>query len=151
MDRIQDEGLGYRTITIINQQPASPVMRIPKRYGQSRIDNCPFCGNISVTKNKQGVPVCQKHKHETLDGLRCVCGELLDLNEGKWGPYFRCMSCGNISFRKGIELNPQIREKDKAEENKDKKDNPGVFKKTGHNDPKRKEITVTSDQLDFLY
>ena len=103
-------------------------MRIPKRYGQSRIDNCPFCGKVAVTKNKQGVPVCSSHKDDRLQDLKCVCGEWLEVNEGKWGAYFRCINCGNINFRKAMEMNPQI-----------------INKK------EKKEITVTSDQVDFIY
>ena len=95
-------------------------MRIPKRYGQSRIENCPFCGKQGVVKNKQGVPVCLKHKDSFLDGLKCVCGEYLDVKAGKWGPYFVCMNCGNINFKKGMGMNPQIKEKtdSKVEEKK---------------------------------
>jgi len=103
-------------------------MRIPKRYGESRIDNCPFCGKICVTKNKQGVPVCQGHKDSELENLKCVCGGWLDVKAGKWGAYFFCMNCGNISYRKGIDMNPQISK-----------------------DMEVKEIEVTSDQLDYLY
>jgi hypothetical protein len=104
-------------------------MRIPKKYGQSKIDNCPFCGKIGVTKNKQGIPVCINHKDSKLEDLKCVCGEYLDIRQGKYGPYFNCMNCGNINFRKGLEMN-QPKEKVKTE---------------------KKEITVTSDQLDSLY
>ena len=107
-------------------------MYIPKRYGQSRIDNCPFCGKQGVAKNPQGVPVCQDHQDSNLDNLKCVCGEYLDIAEGKWGPYFRCMNCGNINFKKGMEMNPQI-------------------KKQANEQTPKKEIEVTSDQLDYLY
>ena len=110
-------------------------MRIPKRYGESKIDNCPFCGKIAVTKNNQQIPVCQKHKDEELKDLKCVCGEWLDIIQGKWGAYFRCMNCGNINFRKGLDMNPQIKEKTN---NKEQSKTP-------------KEITVTSDELDYLY
>ena len=98
-------------------------MRMPKRYGESRINNCPFCGKASVTKNSQGIPVCQNHKDEELKDLKCVCGEWLDITQGKWGPYFRCMNCGNISFKKGMEMNPKG----------------------------KKEITINSDQVDVVY
>lgn len=80
-------------------------MYIPKRYGQSKIENCPFCGKTSVTKNKQDIPVCTAHKDAQLDDLKCICGEWLDLCSGKWGPYFRCMKCGNVSFKKVMEIN----------------------------------------------
>lgn len=108
-------------------------MRMPKKYGESRIDNCPFCGKIAVTKNNQGVPVCLEHKTAKLDEIRCVCGSWLEIMEGKWGPYFRCINCGNVNFRKGIEMNSSI----KSDEKKDVKQS--------------NEITVTSDQVDFMY
>jgi len=116
-------------------------MYIPKRYGESRIDNCPFCGKIGVTKNNQGIPVCNAHKEETLKDIKCLCGEWLDIQEGKFGAYFRCMNCGNISFKKAMESNPQLnknRSENKSDNNLDKK-------------KPRTEITVTSDQLDYLY
>ena len=72
-----------------------------------RIEPCPFCGKMSITKNSQGVPVCTTHKLSTIDNVKCVCGKTLDIHEGKWGPYFRCSNCGNINFKKIIGLNPQ--------------------------------------------
>ncbi len=78
-------------------------MWIPKRYGQSRVDKCPFCERQAVTQNKQGVPVCNMHKDKSLD-LKCICGGWLDVCSGKFGPYFHCMNCGNINFRKGLSM-----------------------------------------------
>jgi hypothetical protein len=131
-------------------------MYIPKRYGQSRINNCPFCGKISITKNKQGVPVCLEHKTENLNNLKCVCGEYLDIFEGKWGPYFRCMNCGNINFKKGLEMNPQIKNRVNSEQsnggstdNSNGKGNQDSSKR--QEKAPRKEITVTSDQIDYMY
>tara|TARA_Y100000310_G_scaffold237165_1_gene240423 strand:+ start:1120 stop:1503 length:384 start_codon:yes stop_codon:yes gene_type:complete len=127
-------------------------MRIPKRYGQSRVDNCPFCEKVSTTKNKQGVPVCQKHKEDILKDLKCVCGEWLDLNEGKWGPYFKCINCGNINFNKGLELNPQIKEEDNSGENtnQDEATAPGETPTSQKQyEHKPTETTVRSDELDF--
>jgi len=101
-------------------------MRIPKRYGESRIDNCPFCGKTGVTKNSQGIPVCQSHKNNKLTDLKCACGEWLDIKQGKWGTYFRCMNCGNINFKKAMAMNPKVKQD-------------------------KKEITITSDQVDIIY
>jgi hypothetical protein len=36
--------------------------------------------------------------------IRCACGDILDQRAGKFGPYFNCMACGNISFAKAMEL-----------------------------------------------
>ncbi len=93
-------------------------MKIPKRYGQSKENICPFCEKNAVTENPQGVPVCMKHKEECIDA-KCMCGNWLDVRKGKWGPYFFCIRCGNINFRKGMEMNPQIRENETKKETDD--------------------------------
>ncbi len=80
-------------------------MRIPKKYGQYRIDKCPFCDKRAMTENKQGVPVCLDHKSRLINDFKCVCGGYLDVRKGKWGAYFNCFKCGNISFKKGMEMN----------------------------------------------
>lgn len=79
-------------------------MNMRGRYGDSKILNCPFCGKQAITKNNQGIPVCMKHKHDTFDDIKCACGEYLDIRTSKWGAYFHCVNCGNISFHKGIEM-----------------------------------------------
>lgn len=85
-----------------------------KIYGESRVDGCPFCGQASITTNSQKVPTCEAHKKEVLENLKCVCGELLDVAQGKYGPFFVCIQCGNINFKKGLETNgyPLISVKD---------------------------------------
>lgn len=80
-------------------------MYIPKRYGQSRVDNCPFCGKHAFTKNSQDIPVCKDHKGAILNDFKCACGSYLDLRTGKYGAYFNCMNCGNVNFKKALELN----------------------------------------------
>ena len=91
-------------------------MYIPKRYGQSRIENCPFCDKIGTIKNSQGVPVCSAHKNALIQDVKCACGEYLDVASGKWGAYFPCLNCGNINFRKGLEMNPDIKPHFETEE-----------------------------------
>lgn len=119
-------------------------MRIPKRYGESRIDKCPFCGTAATTNNPEGVPVCSKHKDSKLPPMRCICGECLDLKKGKWGPYFSCIRCGNIAFRKALEANPDLSKED-SKETSQKKAGPAY--KVIHKS--EKETTITSDELDF--
>ena len=80
-------------------------MFIPKKYGQSKIDECPFCGRHATAMNKQGVPVCVSHREETLDDLKCVCGEILEMLHGKFGVFFKCINCGNKSLKKALEFN----------------------------------------------
>ena len=121
-------------------------MFIPKQYGKSRVDCCPFCGKQSTTVNSQGVPVCLQHKGELLSGLRCFCGDSLEVRSGKWGSYFFCMRCGNISFAKGLEANPGIGKTD-GKFNFQQKAKP-TYKAE---EKSKKEIVIRSDELDFYY
>ena len=87
-------------------------MYIPKKYGQSKIDRCPFCQKQATTMNRQKVPVCSSHKEEHLGDLKCACGSTLDILHGKFGIFFSCIKCGNMSLKKVLELNtikPKIR------------------------------------------
>lgn len=145
-------------------------MYIPKRYGESRVESCPFCGKRALVKNSQGIPVCHSHRTRKLGEMRCACGQWLELMSGKWGPYFRCTSCGNISFRKALEMNPialsttqvsPVLHASNVPDNRGACDGkagwamPGkdmagkmtAGKETGA----KKEIFVNSDELDFLY
>ena len=109
-------------------------MRIPKRYGQSKIDKCPFCDKIALLKNSQDIPVCSAHKTAKLDDIKCSCGKWLEILIGKWGPYFRCCSCGNINFKRAIEMNPPAKREQKT-----------IGKKISP-----KETVLTSDELDLM-
>jgi len=117
-------------------------MRIPKRYGQSHTDSCPFCGKTATTQSCEKVPVCLKHRDSRLPAMKCVCGEYLDLRTGKFGAYFNCMRCGNVSFSKAMEMNvipDDVKVVDKSpKETVEKKEY------------KPREITVRSDEVDFL-
>ena len=131
-------------------------MRIPKRYGQSRIDECPFCGKHAVTENQQGVPVCQKHKEKELLNLKCLCGGWLDVRKGKYGAYFNCMKCGNINFRRGIEMNPDIENRTDSVKTENKKEEPHKQTKSEirkelkeEKEKQRKELVLRSDEVDF--
>ena len=113
-------------------------MHAKKVYGESRRDNCPFCGQLAVTENSQGIPVCVEHKKGVLDDLKCVCGSWLDVRKGKFGPYFFCMNCGNINFKRGLEMN------DKAI-SKIRKEVAPIGEKKGP-----REITITSDDVNYI-
>ena len=82
-------------------------MRIPKRYGQSQIAKCPFCGEMATLSNPQKVPVCIKHKNSELNAMKCACGSYLDMKHSKYGPFFVCINCGPINMRKALETNTQ--------------------------------------------
>ena len=107
-------------------------MFIPKKYGQSKIDNCPFCQKQAVNLNKQGVPVCPAHRKELLEDLKCVCGESLDILKGKFGVFFKCIKCGNMNLRKVMEFNT-IKAKTNFKNNSHQKNNT------------KTEITIRSD------
>lgn len=83
-------------------------MRIPKKYGQSKIDNCPFCDKVSFTRNPQGIPVCKEHQSKSMPNLKCLCGEYLDLKFGKYGPFYSCIKCGTMNISKALDMNPRI-------------------------------------------
>jgi hypothetical protein len=76
-----------------------------KTYGSYKTDICPFCSKQAITKNSQGVAVCQKHKELLLQDLKCACGDWLDLKTGKYGLFFTCFNCGPINYNKGLQLN----------------------------------------------
>ena len=80
-------------------------MYIPKRYGQSSVAPCPFCGGQAFAKNDQGVPCCTKHKQLKLPDLKCICGKWLDQRESKFGVFYTCMGCGPVSFSKMMLVN----------------------------------------------
>ena len=121
-------------------------MHIPKRYGQSRIDLCPFCEKAATAKNSQDVPVCQAHKKTILPDLKCSCNSYLDLRKGKFGVYFNCMNCGNINMKKALSLNPSFRNNTDAPVS-------WAIGKTASRPSKqdKKEITITSDEVDINY
>lgn len=79
-------------------------MRYKKVYGQSKVELCPFCSKQATVQNKEGLLVCPQHRNEEMPTVRCTCGDYLELRSGKFGPYFNCIQCGNISFAKGMEL-----------------------------------------------
>ena len=79
--------------------------RARKSYGNSRMDNCPFCGGGAFSKNEQGVPVCTDHKKTLVEDIKCVCGGWLDVREGKWGPYCLCGNCGPMNWNKAMAMN----------------------------------------------
>ena len=79
-------------------------MYIPKKYGEYKRTNCPFCDKPATTHNEQKIPVCRIHKEKSLEEIKCICGSYLALEIGSYGPYFSCVNCGNVNFKKGMEM-----------------------------------------------
>jgi hypothetical protein len=96
-------------------------MYIPKRYGQSKEENCTFCDAKGLHKNRQGLIVCLGHKDKVMDDMKCICGHFLELREGKFGPFYTCMNCGIVSVKKALEMQG-MQKKEKVEVRKEKKD-----------------------------
>lgn len=129
-------------------------MYIPKKYGQSRINPCPFCGKTAVAENPQGVPVCSKHLKNFIPDLKCLCGDWLEIKKGKWGPYCHCLRCGNLNFKRILEINPKIEVEQTTETestigNKETKNKKPVSKKQ-EEQPTQKEITIDSNDPNFF-
>lgn len=53
------------------------------------------------------------HKNSVLEDLKCICGEYLDIKSGKYGVYFSCIKCGNISAGRVFEIN-NVKDRNKA-------------------------------------
>lgn len=75
-----------------------------KIYGQSKLSNCTFCGKAATQKTESGLEVCYVHTKEQLQEIKCLCGSWLEQRSGKFGPYFNCLRCGNINFKKALEM-----------------------------------------------
>src|SRR3989338_5459615 len=123
-------------------------MFIPKKYGESRIEKCPFCQKQATTINKQGIAVCVTHREDTLDGLKCVCSETLDILKGKFGAFFKCIDCGNMGLKKVLEINA-VKAKNHNFKEKSSDDSDNETQKI-NNDNKNQgktktEITIRSD------
>jgi hypothetical protein len=80
-------------------------MYVPKQYGESRRDACPFCKKQATTVSKDGVPVCVEHKGSALPEMKCACGSMLELKNGKFGAFYNCINCGNQRMSRVFELN----------------------------------------------
>jgi hypothetical protein len=80
-------------------------MHIPKRYGESRNNVCPFCKRPATVASVDGFPVCVEHKNSSMPEMKCACGSIMDLKNGKFGPFFNCFHCGNVNASKAFEIN----------------------------------------------
>ena len=136
-------------------------MRFPKRYGQSMIQECPFCGKQATAQNTQEIPTCLHHKNAVLPDMKCLCGGWLDLLVSKHGPYFRCFKCGNVNWKRVIEINgpitPQIREEQKKQFNTQKQIDPletkassGSYGYAKIESRDKKEVVIRSDEVDLI-
>lgn len=127
-------------------------MYIPKKYGSYKIDRCPFCEKQAIAKNGQGVPVCQAHREEAIEDFRCQCNSPLDLMDGKFGPYFKCIKCGNVSFSRALEMNREKLERKRTEKGESSSPAKKIYQPSSKPiQNERKETVVTSDQVDVYF
>jgi ribosomal protein L37AE/L43A len=122
-------------------------MRFQKRYGESKIDECPFCGRQSITTNKQDIPVCMRHKDSLMQEIKCVCGQYLEPRRGKYGLFFICSKCGIINKRKAFEVNTvkEFHETENEKSVKELKENARKEEPTV-----RKEITIDTNDVEWF-
>ncbi|MBT4935505.1 hypothetical protein HOL21_03125 [Candidatus Woesearchaeota archaeon] len=115
-----------------------------KVYGQYKRIPCPFCERTATQKNEQGLDVCHKHTNQNLDEIKCTCGSWLELRNGKFGPYFNCINCGNFNYTKAMEIKA-ITHKEVAKDVIVDKPKP-VEQIT----ETKKEITISSNDVEYF-
>ena len=126
-------------------------MYIPKRYGESRLEQCPFCGKQATVRNKQKIPVCQAHRNSILDDLKCACGSYLETKVGKFGLYFNCPKCGNVNPKRALEMNPAKTKVANAEaEGGAAKSHPETSSAAPKDRQKQKEFAISPDDPDYF-
>jgi hypothetical protein len=119
-----------------------------KKYGEYMTRGCTFCGSQATQKNENGVYVCHRHLEEKLAEIKCTCGSWLEQKSGKFGPYFNCLNCGNVSYFKAMEMKKIMGNyAEKVEERVEVKT---FVKKEKPIKKERKEITITSRDVDYF-
>lgn len=116
-----------------------------KRYGDYKTDNCPFCGKVATLMNERGVAVCRLHLKEKFEDRKCVCGRWLELRSGKFGPYFNCLNCGNLSYDKGLERSTAVKSEPVTTETKTT--SKPALKSSLY---EKKEVQITTDDVEYF-
>ncbi|MBI2151165.1 hypothetical protein HYU21_00360 [Candidatus Woesearchaeota archaeon] len=75
-----------------------------KSYGQYKEVHCTFCEKMATQYTENQLPVCRLHLKGKLDEFKCLCGSWLEQRSGKYGPYFNCIKCGIVNYKKGLEM-----------------------------------------------
>ncbi len=120
-----------------------------KVYGESYVQHCAFCASIATQQNEAGVYVCHRHRQERLQEVKCTCGSWLEQKSGKYGPYFHCYKCGNVPFKKGLELK-ELQESPPALAIK-KSDLSIPEKRANFPEKKeRKELTISTNDVEYF-
>jgi hypothetical protein len=125
-----------------------------KVYGQSKVARCPFCDKLATAKSETGLDVCPQHVQSKLEEIKCTCGSWLDQRDGKFGPYFNCINCGNVNYNKAMEIK-EITMKDKPKAaiiDKPKPSFNSSYSRSSSysNKKERKEITISSNDVEYF-
>ncbi len=126
-----------------------------KQYGSYKESFCPFCHKIATQKNTQGLEVCYNHAKSAMEEIRCSCGSWLETCSGKFGPYFRCINCGNIPYKKGMELKEMttiLKEDETETKRKELKIfNPEKTEEVKNSAKREKtETTISTDDIEYF-
>ncbi|HLC81766.1 MAG TPA: hypothetical protein VJH68_03845 [Candidatus Nanoarchaeia archaeon] len=113
-----------------------------KKYGSYKTPACAFCQRMATHKTNFGLETCQQHSKNSLPEIKCICGSWLEQKSGRFGPYFNCPKCGNVNFKKGLELK-ELTAKKAITETKIIPPEKLVLKE-------KKEITITSEDLEYF-
>ncbi|MDP3990559.1 MAG: hypothetical protein Q8Q01_05135 [archaeon] len=120
-----------------------------KKYGEYQTRRCPFCERLATHENSQGVGVCHQHSEQKLDEIKCTCGSWLETKSGKFGPYFNCLRCGNISYQKGMEMK-SITMKDVPKKVVIEVKKPSLTTRTFTTKSEPKEITISTNDVEYF-
>ncbi|MBS3124149.1 hypothetical protein J4437_05980 [Candidatus Woesearchaeota archaeon] len=75
-----------------------------KSYGQYKEVHCTFCEKMATQYTENQLPVCRLHLKGKMEEFKCLCGSWLEQRSGKYGPYFNCIKCGIVNYKKGMEM-----------------------------------------------
>lgn len=122
------------------------MKRIRKKYGEYQVKTCPFCERRATHKSEQGLDVCHLHLKQDLEEIKCLCGEWLEIMQGKFGPFFRCRNCGCMNLKKVQEIRQLTGQKSQPKiESKT-----SVTIKEEPRPKERREITITTNDAEYF-
>ena len=123
-----------------------------KVYSESKVENCVICNKQALLLNTQGFSVCSIHKNIIIPELKCLCGEYLMMMDGKFGKFFQCINCGNITIKRAIEINEELIHKQLSKESVNKSYTTDSIRKAVYvkEDNKPTNTIIRSDDPDYF-
>jgi hypothetical protein len=81
--------------------------------------------------------------------MKCACGSWLDMKQGKYGVFYVCLHCGPINMRKALDMNTEgAGYKLQKPSSLQPHTETVSYKKSEIK--QKKEITISSEELDFI-